>query len=129
MLIIFIYTIILSPINGFIGFDCGGQRMNITSVSLLSIDNCDLKNHAHNSSEVYIQLLQLSEYNYAEVMQCKVQVLRRIQYCGMHSHISAEQRPSRVPLGRQLREMFTHVPRRNLNHRKLWNNRRIETKY
>jgi len=71
------------------GFDCGGQRMNITSVSLLSVDNCDLKNYTPNSTEVYIQLLQLSEYNYAEIMQCKVQISRRIQYCGMHSHISA----------------------------------------
>jgi len=62
--------------------------MNITSVLLLSVDNCDLKNHAPNSSEVYIQLLQLSEYNYAKVMQCKVQISRRIQYYGMHSHIS-----------------------------------------
>jgi len=90
MIIVIIYTIILSPAaNGLMGFDCGGQRMNITSVSLLSVDKCDLKYHAPNSSEVYIQLLQLSEYNYAEVMQCKVQISRRIQYCGMHSHISA----------------------------------------
>jgi len=89
MLIIIIYTVILSPTaNGLMGFDCGGQRMNITSVSLLSVNDCDLKNHAPNSSEVYIQLLQLSEYNYAEV-QCKIQISRRIQYCGMHSHISA----------------------------------------
>jgi len=80
----------LSPaVNGLMGFDCGGQRLNITSVSLLSVDNCDLQYHAPNSSEAYIQLLQLSEYNHAEVMQCKVQISRRIQYCGMHSHISA----------------------------------------
>jgi len=69
MLIIFIYTVLLSPTtNGLMGFDCEGQRMNITSVSLLSVDNCDLKNNTPNSSEVYIQLLQLSEYDYAEVM-------------------------------------------------------------
>jgi len=54
MLIIFMYTVILSTTtNGLMGFDCGGQRINITSVSLLSVDNCDLKNHAPNSSEVY----------------------------------------------------------------------------
>jgi len=90
MLIIIIYAITLSPaVNGLMGFDCGGQRMNITSVSLLSVNDCNLQYHAPNSSEAYIQLLQLSEYNYAEVMQCKVQISRRIQYCGMHSHISA----------------------------------------
>jgi len=63
--------------------------MNITLVSQLSVNDCNLQYHAPNSSDVYIQLLQLSKYNYAEVMQCKVQISRRIQYCGMHSHISA----------------------------------------
>jgi len=90
MINIIILAIISIPTaNGLIGFDCGGQRMNITSVSLLNVDQCDLKSHTPNSSEVYIQLLQLSEYNYAEVIQCKVRISRRIQYCGMHSHVSA----------------------------------------
>jgi len=88
MLVIILYAIIPTT-YGLIGFDCGGQRMNITSVSLLNIDNCDLTFQTPNSSNVYIQLLQLSEYNYAEVMQCKVQISRRIQHCGMHSHVSA----------------------------------------
>jgi len=80
--------IISLPVNGLIGFDCGGQHLNITSVSLLGAGDCNLDYRTPNSSEVYIQLLQLSEYNHAEVIQCKVEISRRIQYCGMHSHTS-----------------------------------------
>lgn len=63
--------------------------MNITSVSLLGVADCNLTYRTPNYTEVYVQLLQLSEYNYAEVIQCKVHISRRIQYCGMHSHISS----------------------------------------
>lgn len=80
--------IISLPVNGLIGFDCGGQHLNITSVSLLGVGDCNLDHQAPNSSETYIQLLQLSEYDHAEVIQCKVELSRRIQYCGMHSHVS-----------------------------------------
>lgn len=72
-----------------LGFDCGGQNLNITSVSLLGADDCDLKFQTPNTTEIYIQLLQLSDYNYAEVIQCKIEISRTIYHCGMHSHISA----------------------------------------
>ncbi|XP_071576447.1 uncharacterized protein, partial [Temnothorax nylanderi] len=71
-----------------IGFDCGGQHLNITSVSLLGAGECNLDQQTPNSTNTYIQLLQLSDYDYAEVLQCKVEILRTIHYCGMHSHIS-----------------------------------------
>lgn len=71
-----------------IGFDCGGQHLNITAVSLLDVGECNLHHQTPNSTETYIQLLQLSEYNNAEVIQCKVEISRTIYYCGMHSHIS-----------------------------------------
>jgi len=75
--------------HGLIGFDCGGQHLNITSVSLLGAGDCNLHYKTPNVTNVYIQLLQLAEYNYAEVLQCKVEISRTIYYCGMHSHISA----------------------------------------
>jgi len=74
--------------HGLIGFDCGGQHLNITSVSLLGAGDCNLRYKTPNVTNVYIQLLQLSEYNYAEVLQCKVEISRTIYYCGMHSHVS-----------------------------------------
>lgn len=74
--------------HALIGFDCGGPHLNVTSVSLLGAGDCNLDYRTPNSTSVYIQLLQLSEYNYAEVTQCKVEISRTIYYCGMHSHIS-----------------------------------------
>lgn len=71
-----------------IGFDCGGQHLNITTVSLLDVGECDLQRETPNTTKTYVQLLQLSEYNYAEIMQCKIEISRTIYYCGMHSHIS-----------------------------------------
>jgi len=37
----------------------------------------------------YIQLLQLASYTHTEVIQCKVEIMRTIYHCGMHSHIAA----------------------------------------
>ena len=89
MLAFVAFLIFVNPANGLVGFDCGGQHLNITSVSLLGVSDCNLDYNTPNYSNVYIQLLQLSEFNYAEVIQCKVEISRRIQYCGMHSHISS----------------------------------------
>jgi len=75
--------------HGLIGFDCDGQHLNITSVSLLSAGDCNLHYKTPNVINVYIQLFQLSEYNYAEVLQCKVEMSRTIYHCDMHSNISA----------------------------------------
>ncbi|KAL0111264.1 hypothetical protein PUN28_012868 [Cardiocondyla obscurior] len=79
----------LQCVYGLIGYDCGGQHLNITTVSLLGTSECDLGYQKPNSSHVYVQLFQLSEYNYAEIYQCKIELFRTVQYCGMHSHISA----------------------------------------
>lgn len=75
-------------VRALIGFDCGSRHLNVTTVSLLGTGDCNIDNHTPNATEVYIQLLQLSTYNYAEVIQCKVEVSRTIYHCGMHSHVS-----------------------------------------
>jgi hypothetical protein len=41
------------------------------------------------NQETYIQLLQLSEFEFTSVRQCKVQITRIVYYFGMHSHTSA----------------------------------------
>lgn len=71
-----------------LGYDCGGRHLNVTSISLLNSGDCDLPQFNVNTTETYIQLLQLSEYNYADVVQCKIEIIRTVFYCGMHSHIS-----------------------------------------
>lgn len=89
MFVILAIVILVNPVASLIGYDCGGQHLNITTISLLDVGECDLNIKTPNSTEVYIQLLQLSVYNYAEVIQCKVEISRTIYHCGMHSHISA----------------------------------------
>lgn len=81
--------LLVATSNALIGYDCGGQHLNVTTISLLGAGDCDLRINTPNHTDTYIQLLQLSEYNYAEVMQCKVEIQRTAYYCGMHSHISA----------------------------------------
>jgi len=84
-------VILVAATNALNGFDCGGQYLNITSVSLLDVGECNLDYRKPNASDTYVQLLQLSDYNHAEVIQCKVEISRTIYYCGMHSHVSVVQ--------------------------------------
>ncbi|XP_029668860.1 uncharacterized protein LOC115238865 [Formica exsecta] len=77
--------------HSLIGYDCGGQGLNITSLSLLDIGRCEVDNLEPNKEDVYVQLLQLSEYDRTDVIQCKIEVDQTIYYCGMHSHISIVQ--------------------------------------
>lgn len=77
--------------TGLVGYDCGGEGLNITTLSLLDIGNCDMQDIEPNKEERYIQLMQLAEYDKTTVVQCKIEVDRIIHYCGMHSHISMVQ--------------------------------------
>jgi len=37
---------------------------------------------------IYIQLLQLSDFDHVQITQCKLVIDRTVYYCGMHSHVS-----------------------------------------
>ncbi|XP_043604673.1 uncharacterized protein LOC122577434 [Bombus pyrosoma] len=86
------YLVILFTLCGttldLIGYDCNGNHLNVTTISLNSIGDCNIKPIHTESQETYIQLLQLSEFEFANIGQCKVQITRIIYYCGMHSHTS-----------------------------------------
>lgn len=63
--------------------------LNITSLSLTDITgDCQLEEVRPKTEEIYLQLLQLSEFDHTQGFQCKIEVDRTIYYCGMHSHIS-----------------------------------------
>ena len=40
------------------------------------------------NKKIYVQLLQLSDFTLTKIILCKVEVDRKIEYCGMHSHTS-----------------------------------------
>lgn len=79
---------LLQDARAIVAYDCGGTYLNVTTVSLLRPGDCDLDIEKPTNTSTYIQLLQLSSYAYTEVFQCKVEIMRTIHHCGMHSHIS-----------------------------------------
>ncbi|KYM96840.1 hypothetical protein ALC62_12491 [Cyphomyrmex costatus] len=81
--------LIAAPVvSGLIGYDCGGEGVNISTLSLLDVGDCSTEDIEPQEEEAYIQLLQLSEYDKTPAIQCKVEIDRIISYCGMHSHTS-----------------------------------------
>lgn len=80
---------LLSGTKAIIAYDCGGTYLNVTTVSLLRSGECDINIETPVTTTTYIQLLQLSSYTHTEVTQCKVEIMRTIYHCGMHSHLSA----------------------------------------
>ncbi|KAL7289462.1 hypothetical protein TKK_0016653 [Trichogramma kaykai] len=79
------------PAAAIIGYDCNSNSLNVTTVSLLGVEECRIPRNTLNVTRQYIQLLQLTDYQEVEVLQCKVELHRTVQHCGMHSHTSAVQ--------------------------------------
>ena len=77
--------------RGRTGYDCTGEGLNITTLSLIDVGNCNIDEVEPTQEEVYIQLMQSSDFDKVTVTQCKVEIDRTIYYCGMHSHVSVVQ--------------------------------------
>lgn len=72
--------------HGIIGYDCGAPAANLTTLSLLNIEECDIPQTPVNVSKEFVQLLQINDFQTVEVIQCKVEIDRTIKRCGMFSH-------------------------------------------
>lgn len=77
---------------GLTGYDCTGEGLNITTLSLIDVGTCNTDDAEPVQEETYIQLMQSSDYDTVTVTQCKVETTvrytyDRIYYCGMHSHV------------------------------------------
>ena len=86
--VLLLLSFVPSKVIGFIGYDCGSRQLNVTTLSLREVGECELQEPAINVTRKYVQLLQINEYSEAQVIQCKIEVHRTIYYCGMHSHVS-----------------------------------------
>jgi len=93
-----VFVILFPFASDLIGYDCGGYGLNITTLSLLDIGDCELAEIETDTMEIYVQLLQLFDYDKTKVRQCKVEIDRTIFYCGMHSLTSIVQNARRVYL-------------------------------
>ena len=89
MLQYIVIIVSLAPItNCIIAYDCGHERVNMSTISLLNIDQCNVMNAKIQHENEDIQLLQLSEAATIHVYQCKINILQSIFRCGMFSHLS-----------------------------------------
>jgi hypothetical protein len=91
-----IVLMLIGTTHCLIGYDCNGNYLNVTTISLNSIGDCNVQPVNTEYQETSIQLLQLSEFEFTSVRQCKVQITRIVHYCGMHSHVDSTQRTRRV---------------------------------
>ena len=78
----------ITTVYAIIGFDCGSNQSNITTLSSLEVGECDLPRSQVHFERTYIQLLQLTGFSNTKVIQCKIEIRRAISHCGMQSHSS-----------------------------------------
>ena len=52
----------ITTVYAIIGFDCGSNQSNITTLSLLEVGECDLPRPQVHVERTYIQLLQLTGF-------------------------------------------------------------------
>lgn len=82
-----LFTIFPSFSLAIIGYDCGTSNLNITTVSLLEVGECDIPPREIKEEVVEIQLLQTIEYHETPVIQCKMEFRRTVYKCGMFGHL------------------------------------------
>ena len=71
-------------VEAIIGYYCGSNQLNLTTLSLLEVGECDIPEPKLHIETTYIQLLQISDFTLTQVRQCKIEIRRTISYCGMH---------------------------------------------
>lgn len=81
-------TLRLHSTYGIIGYDCGITSTNLTTLSFLHFEECDVSEIPVNSTRHYIQLLQLDEFHSVHVYQCKVEIDRLVKKCGRFHRIT-----------------------------------------
>lgn len=86
--VLIIFFALLRHTMGIIGYDCGTSQINVTTISLLDVEHCDLSDQSISENKTFIQVLQLNEYNALMVRQCKVEIQRHVYRCGFLSHSS-----------------------------------------
>nr|DBA44219.1 TPA_asm: glycoprotein [Doliuvirus atrichopogon] len=77
-----------TPITGLIGYDCGTNNLNVTSISLYKPSVCDVNISDIITETVRVQVVQQLSLMPIHVIQCSIMTERRITHCGMHSHSS-----------------------------------------
>lgn len=85
----FVVFLIMRCAVGLIGFDCHHSDIKIRAISLNGVNSCPSIGESSQAEIVNLQLLQRKETQRIGFIQCYIGTTTIIQYCGMHSHISA----------------------------------------
>lgn len=77
-----------SEVSSLYVYDCAADGLNVTTISLLDVDDCPTYETQDIVDNVEIQVLQQRETYDLHVYRCDVQFKYTVTYCGMHSHAS-----------------------------------------
>jgi len=58
-----VLSLLLPVATALVAYDCTGKGLNITTLSLTEIGDCQINDIEPTKEETYIQLLQLSEFD------------------------------------------------------------------
>lgn len=65
-----------------IAYDCASSRQNVSTIDLSEIGKCNLPMPKFKSEKIpKLQLLEIADQRRMHVIQCKVEVIRTIQFC------------------------------------------------
>lgn len=83
--ILLLLSLVIGRAAAVIGYDCSGERLNVTTISLTEVGGCNDFTTDVSVTPQLVHLIQLAEYDKAHVMHYKVIVDRTVRYCGaMH---------------------------------------------
>lgn len=78
----------MSVSQAFLAYDCTLGSTNITTISTVTVPQCDINTDHVKEQDEYIQLIQLADKYTVRVRQCRVDISRTIFNCGQGSHSS-----------------------------------------
>lgn len=90
-LILLMCSVIPSAIS-IIAYDCQHPTLNVSSVSLVHTEPCNIPVSSIKTSNRRILVLQQTEVLPIHLYQCKVTYTRMIYYCGLGDHLVAQSR-------------------------------------
>ncbi|KOC59900.1 hypothetical protein WH47_10541 [Habropoda laboriosa] len=109
MLSLVVLCILTTQASALVGYDYGSRTLNVSTFSTIDSLDCNPEEIQPTAETRNIQLLQLSDFNSAQVTQCKLEIDRTIYYCGMHSHTSIVANGRRQYLFPSTRETCTSL--------------------
>ena len=77
-----------------IGYDCSTKQPNITTISLLQVDQCNYNDNNVTYTNITIDLFQLSEVKRLKTIHCKLEIFRSVRNCGgLFNYVKPEENP------------------------------------